>query len=424
MSDQLSEKLTQSPNLHNFFSDLSGANSVRMIGTASRTEVLPGKGWTASLMDRDAESNITLAGTPSDRFFLPPGFNLSTSCTTKCTRNPVPNDVTNTYFLKGYAPLQIGSNTFWQVPFKWDDKPHLVSSTPFNASTFAAKPINWQKAVPNAFSVEGQALKNGALGERASSWVLSNPRQPFKLSIPHSFLHVKVDEMKVHWYYYVPLRVEMGARRTYGFIPETMTGTPAPAAGILCATVNPPPQEAGLDVVGNSVDDVIFGRPFGNTSRVEGYMVNRCNEMISKPGVTISASKMHSVLSDPLTIAELIANEKDFYIYSEDGASLVCQSKTRVLATGPVWMKLLVNKEPDGNESKLIDDATMPGGIPIPHVPTPDPFCSPTPGVNLSLLMWDKDVYWKPGTGFNGSLGDIRVKRWNEIHTVGVCNPL
>ncbi len=424
LSDRLSEKLTTASNLHGFFRDLSKANSVRMIGSASTTEVLPGSGWTTSLMDRDAESNITLAGTPSDRFFLPPGYNLSSSCTTKCTRNPVPGEATNIYFLKGYAPLQVGSNTFWQVPFKWDDKPHLVSSTPFNAAKATAKPLNWDKAVPNAFSVEGQAQKTGALGEKASSWVLSNPRQPFKLAAPHSFLHVKVDEMQVRWYYYVPLRVEMGARRTYGFIPETMTGTPAPAAGILCATVNPPPQEAGLDVVGNTVDDVIFGRPYGNTSRVEAYMVNRCNEMISKPGVTISASKMHSVLSDPLTIAELIADEKDFYIYSEDGQSLVCQSKTRVLATAPVWMKILVSKEPDGSETKLIDDATMPGGFPLPHVPTPDPFCSPTPGVNLSLLMWDKDVYWKPGTGYNGSLGDIRVKRWSEIHTVGICNPL
>jgi hypothetical protein len=89
-----------------------------------------------------------------------------------------------------------------------------------------------------------------------------------------------------------------------------------------------------------------------------------------------------------------------------------------------MWMPTIINNTPDGNETKIIDDAFMPGGIPLPHVPTPNFLCSPTPGVNWSWVLWDKDVYWTPGTGFNGSLGNIRVKRWSEVHTVGICNPL
>jgi hypothetical protein len=125
-----------------------------------------------------------------------------------------------------------------------------------------------------------------------------------------------------------------------------------------------------------------------------------------------------------LTRAWLIAGEKDFYLFSKDGATLECEPKSIAKISAPMWMPTIINNTPDGNETKIIDDAFMPGGIPLPHVPTPNFLCSPTPGVNWSWVLWDKDVYWTPGTGFNGSLGNIRVKRWSEVHTVGICNPL
>jgi hypothetical protein len=82
-----------------------------------------------------------------------------------------------------------------------------------------------------------------------------------------------------------------------------------------------------LDIVGRSLDEVIFGPPPGNINKVEGYMVNRANEMISKPGVTITPAKLHSVLGSALTRAWLIAGEKDFYLFSKDGETLQCQPK-------------------------------------------------------------------------------------------------
>ncbi|MBA4074063.1 MAG: hypothetical protein C0508_03415 [Cyanobacteria bacterium PR.023] len=427
LSDALADKLTTAANLHGFFNDISTKNSTRMIGVNSSTKVRPGPGWQTSLMDRDAESNIELTGSPADNFYLPPGFNLPPSSRTQCTRTPVPGEVANTYFLKGYTPIDVLDRKFWQVPFKWNDKPHLVSSTPFNANKASAIPTTWAKPIPNAFSVDAEAKNPGATAETAMSWVLSNPRHPFKLAAPHSFLHIKVDEMKCHWYFYPvpPFKVEFGAAQTYDFndSPKSMTGTPMPAGGVLCAMVSPPAQVIGLDIVGRSLDEVIFGPPPGNINKVEGYMVNRANEMISKPGVTITPAKLHSVLGSALTRAWLIAGEKDFYLFSKDGETLQCEPKSIAQISAPMWMPTIINNTPDGNETKIIDDAFMPGGIPLPHVPTPDPFCSPTPGVNWSWVLWDKDVYWKPGTGYNGSLGEIRVKRWSEVHTVGICNP-
>jgi hypothetical protein len=127
-----------------------------------------------------------------------------------------------------------------------------------------------------------------------------------------------------------PLKVEFGAAQTYDFSdsPKSMTGTPMPGGGVLCTLwYSPPAQVIGLDIVGRSLDEVIFGPPPGNINKVEGYMVNRANEMISKPGVTITPAKLHSVLGSALTRAWLIAGEKDFYLFSKDGETLECEPK-------------------------------------------------------------------------------------------------
>lgn len=428
ISNSLADKLTNASNLHSFFTDLSKKNSTRMIGVGSATEVKPGAGWQTSLMDRDAESNIELTGSPSNNFYLPPGFSMPGSSTTKCTRNPIPGEVANTTFLKGYAPLQIGNHDFWQVPFKWNDKPHLVSSTPFIANKVSTKATNWTKPVPNAFSVEGQAVKPGATGEIASSWVLSNPRHAYKIAAPHSFLKIHVDQLKCHWFFYVPLKVEGFSTQNYDFTPTSLTGATHFPGGTGSTSLTPPSHVIGLDVVGRTLDEIIFGVPKGSTDKLEKYMVSRANQMISKPGVEITASKLHSTLNSPTTIAWLIAGERDFYVFSKDGESLECQPKALAIAMAPTWLPLIIGESADGNETKLIDDANMPsiGNPPMPTSPSPIPFFTPAPPYvpNVSWVLWDKDVYWKNGTGYNGSLGEVRVKRWSEVHSVGVCIPI
>jgi len=394
ISNALADKLTTPSNLHGFFSELAQVNSVRMIGVGSKTTVLPGGGWQTSLMDREAESNIQLTGTPSNNFYLPPGFTLPADASTQCTRTPMPSAVAGDYFLKGYVPIKVGSKTFWQVPFKWDNKPILVASSKFDAEKASANAVQWSKPVPNAFSVEGQALKAGAAGEKASSWVLSNPRKPFKLAAPHSFLHVKVDQPKCHWYFYPvpPFKVEFGAAQNYDFnsSPTSMSGTPMPGGGVLCSLVTPPSQTVGLDIAARSLDDVIFGLPNLHTSetkKIENYMVTRANEMISKPGVVITPAKLHTCLDNALTRLALIAGQKDFYVYSADGETLQCDIESVAQVKAITWMPGIIGNNPDGSEKKIIDDDYMPGGIPpvMPHAPTPLPFCSPTPLVKSEL---------------------------------------
>ncbi|HEY9718640.1 MAG TPA: hypothetical protein V6C69_14300, partial [Trichormus sp.] len=90
ISDSLAAKLTNASNLYPFFNDFSGRNSVRMLGNSANVQDLPGANWQTSLMDRAAESNIVLSGSPSNNFNMPANFSLPSSFYTQSTRANVP----------------------------------------------------------------------------------------------------------------------------------------------------------------------------------------------------------------------------------------------------------------------------------------------------------------------------------------------
>ncbi|MBK7840850.1 MAG: hypothetical protein IPJ49_24875 [Candidatus Obscuribacter sp.] len=430
ISDKLADKLTNQGNLHGFFDELSQQNSVRMIGTTVQVKSLPGANWQTSEMDRLDESNIVLSG--SSPFNLPPGFNLNAAASTKCARPNVPANAQNWFFLKGYQPISANGHDFWQVPFQYDQKPHLVSKSIFDSDKVANKALAWDKPIPNAYSAEGQALKAGAYGEKAMSWALSNPRQPFKMCAPHSFVKIHLDDMKAHFYFYPfdfpPLpAIEFGPAISYGYLTDTVSGAPMPAGGILCATVTPQASQlVGTDVVGRTLNQIIFSIPTsfgGGESKIEAYLTNRMNEMICEPGVTMSTSDMHNVLSAPEIIPFLAAGkgEKDFYVFSTDGKTIKCLPDYLAIPLAP-WLATEISHDPDGTESKIVNDAESPAPMFSTPIVVPDPFC--TPFMQVGWGSWHKDLAWRPGTGYNSCLGTVRVKRWTEIMSWGACNPL
>ncbi|MBS1991247.1 MAG: hypothetical protein JSS83_12065 [Cyanobacteria bacterium SZAS LIN-3] len=432
ISDRLAQKLNATSNLYDFFSEYSKANSVRMIGNSVETDVLPGANWKTSLMDRTPitstarESNITLSNGPNNG--MPYNYTLNGGYVTGSTRTAVsaPSDMK---FLKGYTALNVAGNDIWQVPFQYDEKPRLVSRTMFDKSTNSANPLAWDNAVPNAFSVEGQAIKPGAASEKAMSWVLTNPRESFQMAIPHSFLKIHLDEMKAHWYFfptgYPPIEMS-GAETTYGYMLKSGSAA-MPQGGAFCSLVDSGSvDELGSDVVGRSLDDVIFSIPGGNTAELEAHMVNRCNEMLTKVGSSVSPSQMHSLLDSIWTRADLAGGSdsgRDFYVYSSDGVNLsLCSDLTINSPTVPMWLKTMVSEDPDGTEKTEVDDASSFAPIIFMPTATPDPFC--TVDFTFGWGTWEKSLYWKPGSGFNGDLGQVRVKRWTNVYSFGLATPI
>lgn len=431
ISDALANKLTNPNNLYGFFDDYTNSNSVRMLGNTVTTQHLGGANWKTSLMDRESESNIVLNGTNQPNFNLPGGFSLPSGSFTKSKRKNVPTEAGNYYFLSGYVPIEIAGNTFWQVPFQYDEKPHLVAKSTFDGDTKSAKSIDWDTPVPNAFSGEGEARK-GNTGEKALTCVLTNPRQPFQLAIPHGFVKIHLEQMKAHWKFFpAPAPAVEISTSDYGYTTDSSMG-PGVGPGILC-TVNPESTELGLEVVGQSLDGVIFSQvPFpilsdGHKSELEADLVARCNEMITKPGMSVTADDVHKAMGwssagGAASSGAMISGlSTDFILYSPDGASLRCLPQDAAMAASP-WLALLISNDPDGNEHQIADDDSMYMVVAGPPTVIPDPFC--VEDFAFAWVTFDESLWWTPGTGYNSCLGKVRVKHWTDVYNLGVCTPV
>jgi len=502
ISNDLSDKLNDAANLQTFFTNFAQDNSARMLGMGTKVKVDPGNTWKTSAMDRGDESNIVLSGNifppewssaAADTYSLPDGYTMKT------TRNVTANseDGKPYTFLKGYDNLSVGDRTYYQVAFQFEQKPHLVSKSLFDRDTPQKLPVGtWDNPVPNAFSVKGSAVNTKSnIGESAMSWVETNPHQLFAMSMPHSFLHIKLDEMKAHYYFFAPipsfpslpesdpnnppkkedtpdfekaigtiedamkvvnsLATEFGSPDTYGYTPTSVSGSTMPFGGILCMSVTSGSVEVGVDVVGSSLDAVIFGPPPGGipdsvqsklpkgmqlsassmspgTQLLELYMTNRINQMISKPGLTLTPSDLHSAMGGgdsptPEGLATMLElpggsdSGQDYYLYSPDGEHIRVASKD-VAKSDPQapWLADMIDKEADGgSDAHIVKDDQCPAPYWFFPTASPAPFCGPL--FFGGWESWDKDLFWTPGSGYNGSLGTVRVKRWTNVYSLYIC---
>ncbi|CAN5180126.1 hypothetical protein BH10CYA1_BH10CYA1_61040 [soil metagenome] len=438
LSDDLQKEIIKTDKWRAWFDEIAKQNSVRMLGKDAKMVPLNSPQWQNSCMMRGAESNIQLVGEPPN-FNLPPGYTLSDQYYTTSTREPKPPGSEGRYFLKGYTPITVAGETVWQIPFPYDEKTHLVSGPKFEAEKPSAMPLSWKKPIPNAFSASGDVVKSGGgLGQHASSWVIANPHEPFKIAIPHSFLKIHVEKPKTHWKFfpYVDAVECPYGQQEYDFTgPTSQTGPAMPLGGVGCSvSMAGEISQIGNDVFGRTLDMLLFPPEFAlgdnDMSKVEAQMVGRINEMVSdvgtaqNPAKPLTADDLHKCLNNPLTILYL-QKWQDLYIYSPDGKSIICTPKEATYVLAP-WLTLendMISNEPDGTEKKIIDDnwiiAPIPEGSPT-STPLP-PF--PVPWVHLLDLdwgTWDEDVYWTPGSGYNGSLGTIRLDRYTEIFTLSI----
>lgn len=424
ISNRLADALNEKDRQYRLFDELATKNSVRMLGTDVTTQALRGANWQTSFLDRGRESNVTVA---PPEYTLPPNFQMP-DLVRKSSRKNVSAGAQDLYFLSGYKPIKLADRNFWQVPFVYDETPHMVSGTEFANNTLKAKPLDgWEKPIPNAFSGEGVAeAKSGKVaGQKAISWVLSNPGQNFRMSIPHSFVRIKLDDMYTHWYFF-PLgptkKVEFGDPQKYEYKLDEQKGPRMPLGGAFCLFVEAGTVEVGGDVLARTLDQIIFGIPDKDNDKVEAYLVNRANEMIGKVGKVITIDTLHDCLDNPLTILYLLAGQKEYYMFSADGESLEIMPKYLALVRAP-WLLLKQGEEPDGTEMKLVDDADCPAALINKASAQPLPKCLLVPGMPLGWGLWDKDVYWTPGSGYNSCLGNLRVKRWTEIYSLGIAIP-
>lgn len=392
ISDRLADKLTNPNTLYPFFNEVAERNSVRMIGKNSEVRVHDPGHWKTSLVDRNVESNVII---DSDQ--IPKGVNVPRM------------KVEGKDYLIGYQPFNIGSHTFTFVPFKLNERTHLIAGSYFNDNTKTAKPINWAKPIPNGYSVDSKSVKQDSMAHQALAFVQPNPQKYYNLGM-RGFVRIHFPGNDMQYIINaIPSRTssygnKMGSD-TQVFIPEVGTGT-------LTVTTS-----VGNEYVAPTLGTVMYNPVIpGNWNGSKDRILQRCQELKHDFNTGDLMVLLNSCPYNP--------SEDTYLIFPDPTGQLRCLPENMAQAVAGGWLNK--DAKPDGTEKGGVtkEYMSMAPNMVKSAVAVPDPFCScePAPPVSLTFVQGWHD--WTPGTGYDGCLGTMRIHRKTTVSVNVVCHPL
>jgi hypothetical protein len=388
ISDRLADALDDPNNLKQWYLDFAQANNTKMLGKNSLMDAPDLSQWKQSYLDASWDSNIAITAAQ-----VPSGVTM-----------PVvkvdPNDPSHNY-LVGYNDYNVNGRDYWQVPFRFGERPHLVARS--ECDTAAASPPAWSThPLPNAFSTLGGTKDNQNLGEQALSWVQTNPQKTYPLAIPSGFIKVKLDTNTIDW---EPNGIPYFTG-SYGFMPEEDEADPFPLA---CGTLSAD-EVVGLEYTTPTLFTGIFALPpippMG--SATFDALFQRVQEI--HPGYS-KAAFIALLVATPISTD---ASDQEFAIYNSswDVANPSCTLMITPLSAAPSW----VNGDPDGTQTLLETE-----DLPLPNWGMTDLTCY---GEWIYPLMTEVTGTrnWTPGTGYGGCLGALEIHRTTSVIYFGDCS--
>lgn len=392
ISDRLAAQLSEPKNLYPYFAELSRRSSTRMTTRDQKAQVLPDtkKGWDTACMERGDESNILI-----EQGQLPEGFKADDSSMTKKSDD-------GKLRFKGYTAINVGGKDFPFVTFRPKTQPHLVSQKTFQENVAKTKPLSfWQKPIPNAFSCQGRLNdpnKPDQNEQGARSFVLANPQKEFPAQFPHGFLKVKLDDNDLIWNQW-PVPGEVG-KDTYSSMPLQKKDHTFLIFGLGTMDVQ---AFVGNEYTPPTLDKALNSF-YGDTDEIKKNLVQRISQI--KPGYTTSD------LDEMFSKTWIIPGDSEYFIFPDSKGEIRTMTRALAMANNVLWLPLS-GHEPDGKETDMGEDQSL------PMVPN---FCTwQTKSVlgmsgGLAVAIAQGKFYWTPGTGWNGCLGKLRIKRSTTVY--------
>ncbi|HEY9679144.1 MAG TPA: hypothetical protein V6C76_14140 [Drouetiella sp.] len=354
--------------------------------------------WSTACLYRGEESNIKI-----DPTALPQN---ATPATIKMNNN---------VWLQGYNGMQAHGKTFCLTTFHSNEAPHLVSLATFDQ--WKNSPVNGAHAlpIPNTFKQAGSI--NGQVSLNASAVAVANPMLSYHLQFPRAYVMLAFQN-SANWFVqgamykhtlYSPSTGKTWVVKSKPLVP--------PAKGIL----------NGYATLGNEykgdVYSAINALP-GDHSQAISKLLQRLKEM--RPNFT------QTQLITLLKGIQYPPNASTLYvmIYCDDNCSTAVQSNlpppkyceiytddqgNTQYVNLPSFIPSRPDLQAEGNEKMLFNEN--------PLVDTPN-YCwsniiGPYPTDKHSLTE-SGVVSWKPGTGWTGCLGMIRISRTANINFTGL----
>lgn len=403
--DKITQQLQDQNKTQPFFNDFIKVNSIKMFGKAS--VIADNSEWTTACVDRDEESNLRML--PQQ---LPDKYSLPGDATKSITEK---GQASATQFFKGYHGIPANSKTLEFVPFKYDEKPHLINGFYFTAQQKLPVP-GWGKPVPNALSTKGATDKTKWINT-AAAYVVTNPQHEYQLAMPHAYIKIHLDENEAKWKYQGLLTEKT---THYGYYPGQMqfhvrdagTGTMN-----ITATLGMQYADANLYRAVNPIG-------IGNNDKMMNALLQRVREI--KHDCTMD--ELRSAMQNMAEANTIGLDSGDFYIFAtytkKDNSDPTIHAAREPIAKGMApWIAM--GKDADGSEKEDYDTDGHPF---VPYIPSPNIVLMTMAGTGCKPGVWgaseDGHLNWKPGTGYGGCLGTLTVKRTTTIYYSGLCTLL
>jgi hypothetical protein len=387
-NDALYHQLTSPAVLAHLF-DALGVSGVRAF-----TE----HGWETAYLNRGGQSNLTF----DPKQF--PGTNVSATPVNGTTPVNGSGSGNSGSFFPGYVPLNSNGMTFYFIPFKGQEMPHLIGGDLF--TTNQGSPGGITNPIPNAFSAFGEAHSGSGTPLSAIAYAVANPQRQYRLAIPHAFISIQL-ENKAKWY----VNNDLVKTTSYGFSSETQNGV----------------KDYPLQYDGKLNGYASLGNEFGGgagtiwqgLTSLPGNYQQALNKMVQR----IQEVKSDFTLADLQSLLQkqqLKKSTSEYLIYPTYASADLTDPVIQITPAGQqssTWLKL--PRTLDGSQHKILDQG------PLQDYPN---YCwdmvtgSSCHDANHYTKLTG-EVLWQPGTGFDQCLGELTINHITECHFEVECAP-
>ncbi|HEY9792534.1 MAG TPA: hypothetical protein V6D22_19190 [Candidatus Obscuribacterales bacterium] len=363
IAKQLKAEITNPNNFKKEFSTYANANSLRMLMPG--TKVQPDSNFMQSAyMDADGK-------TESNIWFKPQVL----PSTQQKAVSETPN---GKFYVTGYKNQIDGIRL---VPFRHDERTNLVSGSEFVPAMKA--PVSTD--LPNAWSVKGKAQTRVGGEVRNQAMVQTNPREEFEMRMYDGWVRIKLKANSAKWYHNGMFKSE----QQYSYFRQPKIASWAVTAGKATST----------SMVGNETSlnlwDTLFPANAHGDGTVKSELIHRLREM--RPDLK-DHELIKALKTTPINVPS--TGDQDFYV-SLNGNNEIAVTR---------WDPKRDRIRPDGSARDFTQSFF------------PEPNSSVTVILSKKCLKLFEFVTtkgtlkWKPGTGYDGCLGELEVSRTASVY--------
>jgi len=388
LNDQLQNKLTDRHTLNMHFQEIGELRKPGgQLETMKRSEE---DGYKTAMLGRGSASNIDFKQEQ-----LPGEIKAGSSSW---------NGVT---YLRGYDPFKTNGKNFCFVSFNKGEMPQLVSDNLFAQNRRDTNPIKDAHSVSNAFAATG-VIKGPNAAYKASACGLANPQTHFTLALPRAYIIVQFRN-RAKWYF----ENKWVNETSYGFSPEIQNGVPVYENKVF---VGKPFTKGGgyLDgyaSLGNEYKNATLSKSLELSAAGKKLAMEKMLQRIREIKADFTMSDLVALFAREV----VVPHAAKYYIYPVYHTKDLTDPEivmTADLDDLPKWMD--ADSRPDGDHKVVSDGEVL---VDEPNYCWGDRVLGGMGG-GSEIDHWTEvsgKVWWKPGTGYNQCLGEMRYEHLTEV---------